>query len=252
MAPFGSLPSSVQHVDTVGGDQWYRTCRHLVCRLRLNDLMDSSRNVIDLYLEGARVVVDTIADPEVAEAWNRSSVLEEQTVGSLVGHLARGGVWLVAHYLDRGVPSGPVVVDSAPAYFAKYAAVTNAAMEQAIRDRGTTVAAPGHAAVVQMARSRLAILEPRLRGLSADQRLSAVSGWVMHLGDYLVTRIVEQVVHLDDLARSLGRDHNPVPEDALALAVSVGLEVARIRSGEVAVLRAVYRDGFAAGTFPVL
>lgn len=229
----------------------HNTGRQLVRPLELNDPMDCSCDVIDLYLEVATVAVGALAAPDVAAAWDRPSVLEGQTVGSLVGHLARGGVWVVGQYLDRGVPSGPVAVDSAVAYFAKYASITTATMEQAIRDGGAAVAALGHAAVVDMSRSRLAALGPQLQGLSADRRIVAVNGWIMQLGDYLVTRIVEQVVHLDDLARSLGVGQYQVSEDAMTLAVSVGLEVARLRSGDTAVLRSIYRDGFASDTFPV-
>ena len=39
----------------------------------------------------------------------------------------------------------------------------------------------------------------------------------MRLDDYLVTRLVEQVVHLDDLARSLGVESWPVPDDHVKL-----------------------------------
>ena len=73
----------------------------------------------------------------------------------------------------------------------------------------------------------------------------------MRLGDYLETRLVEQVVHLDDLACSLDRDPYPVPEAAMSLVLSIGTDVARRRSGDAAVLRAFYRHGFANDVFPI-
>ena len=77
------------------------------------------------------------------------------------------------------------------------------------------------------------------------------SGLVIRLDHYLVTRIVEQVVHLDDLARSVGRDSWPTPE-ADALVVAIGAEIGLRRRGSTAMIRALYRQGFTEGTIPVL
>ncbi len=54
--------------------------------------------------------------------------------------------------------------------------------------------------------------------------------------------IVEQVVHLDDLARSVDRDPWPVPEGAQLLAIHVGIDVARLRHGGTETLRCLYRS----------
>lgn len=214
--------------------------------------MSGLADVTKLYLTVAEVVVEAVADPEVAEAWDQPSVLEEQTVGGLVGHLARGGVWLVGEYLDGGVPDRPIDVASAGEYFARFATASTSESLRAIRDRGAVAAAQGHAAVVEEARTRLSALGPRLRSTRSDQRVAVIGGRVMHLSDYLATRLVEQLVHLDDLARSLGHDPYPVPEAATSLVISVGGDVARRRHGDVAVLRALYRNGFAGPVFPTL
>ncbi len=100
-------------------------------------------DVVELFLAGAEVVADAVASPEVAAAWDEPSVLEEQTVSGLAGHLARGGVWVVADYLDAAKPEGPVDLPSAAAYFAKFADVQAPEIHQAIRDRGASVAAVG-------------------------------------------------------------------------------------------------------------
>jgi hypothetical protein len=67
------------------------------------------------------------------------------------------------------------------------------------------------------------------------------AGKVMRLDDYLATRIVEQVVHLDDLARSLNIDPWPNPPGAEAIVIQFGAEVGRLRHGGTAMLRALYR-----------
>lgn len=213
--------------------------------------MDAGDDVIGLYLTMAGVVVDAIADPEVGAAWDRPSVLEEQTIGSVAGHLARGGVWLVDDYLDGGVPAGPEDIDSAGEYFARFAAHATGTSEQAIRDRGAAIAQAGHAAVADEARTRFVEVASRLRTTPTDVLVTVVGGSVMRLGDYLETRLVEQVVHLDDLARGLGRDPYPVPDGATSMVLSIGIDVARRCFGDAAVLRAIYRNGFAEVTFPI-
>ncbi len=105
-------------------------------------------DIVELFLTGAEVVAEAVASPEVAAAWDQPSVLEEQTVGSLAGHLARGGVWVVADYLDAATPEGPVDLPSAAAYFAKFTDVQDPTIHQAIRDRGASVAAVGRDALV--------------------------------------------------------------------------------------------------------
>ena len=63
----------------------------------------------------------------------------------------------------------------------------------------------------------------------------------MTLDDYLVTRLIELVVHTDDLAVSLDVAAPPIPAAATGLVITTLVEVARIRHGDTAVLRALTR-----------
>lgn len=193
-----------------------------------------------------------IADQAVGQAWDRPSVLEGQLVSSVAGHVARGGVWVVADFLPAGIPAGPLDLGT-PAHYV--VAVVNAASPDALlanRDTGAAIAAVGQDELVSQLVGRLASLEEEL-GRTDPSRLVAVTGGkVLRLADYLATRIVEQVVHLDDLARSVGHDPWPYPEEGRDVAIAIGLEAAELRSGKQAVLRALYRDGLAQSIFPVL
>ncbi len=209
-------------------------------------------DVVTLFVESARTVARAVADPSVAEAWDRPSVLEDQLVSGLAGHLARGAVWVVADYLDGGQPSGPVDFQSAADYFTTLMRTVNPDAHRAIRDRGAAVAAAGHDALVRRLDERVGTIESILRSMDSGDRLAVAGGKVMRLADYLVTRIVEQVVHLDDLARSTDHEPWPVPIEAQDLVIEVGTEIARLRSGRTAVLRALYRRGFAEAALPVL
>ena len=86
----------------------------------LSDDGEVSDNVFELYLTVADVVVEAVAAPEVGAAWDKPSVLEDQTIGGLAGHLARGGVWLVGEYLDAGVPNGPITRESAGGFCVRW------------------------------------------------------------------------------------------------------------------------------------
>jgi len=207
---------------------------------------------IALFLAGARVVADAVAGPDVGLAWDRPSVLAEQTVGGLAGHLARGAVWVTGDYAAGDEPPGPVRFDSAGAYFATLADMATEESNRAIRDRGASVAAGGQAAVVAELEERLAALARLLPALGTDRRIAVVGGAVMRLGDYLGTRIVEQTVHLDDLARSLGRGPWPIPGAALDLTLAVAVDIGTARHGGPAMVRALFRDGFAGDALPVL
>ena len=198
-------------------------------------------HVRDVFVETARVVRDALSDPVVGAAWEQPSVLEEQLVGGLAGHLARGAVWVVGDYLDAEVPDAPLV-GSAGEYFASVTKAGDTTFHRDIRDRGAQVGAQGHASLCAEVTTRLDALATRL-GAEPDARLLGVAGGVltMRLDDYLETRIVEQVVHLDDLARSVGREPWAVPVAAQDVVLHVGVETGSRRHGFAEMLRCLYR-----------
>lgn len=214
--------------------------------------MTATTNVIGLFLAGASTIADAISDPLVAARWDDPSVLEDQLVSGLSGHLARGAVWVAADYLHAESPEGPVDLESAGEYFAAFAPTSTAEANRAIRERGAAVASVGHHALVADLRARIELMEYEFPGISPDRLISVIAGKVMRLEDYLTTRIVEQAVHLDDLARSVEHDPWPLPDAHLSVAISVGLEIAERLHGRTGVLRAFYRGGFAGSVFPVL
>jgi hypothetical protein len=205
----------------------------------------------DRFLAGARTVIDAASDERVIAAWNEPSVLDEQTVGGLVGHLCRGAIWVVEDYLDRSAGDAAPDVETAADYFTRAADGLTPADHAAIRARGADVAAVGPVEVLQHAGEALARLEARLPAEPTDRTVAVYAGLTMRLDDYLYTRIVEQVVHLDDLARSIGVDPWPNPPDADALVVACGAEIGRLRHGGPAMIRTLFRDG-GTGTLPVL
>ena len=209
-------------------------------------------DVVAAFLNGAHDIRKAIGDPAAADAWNHASVLEDQLVSSLAGHLARGGVWVVSDYLHAEPPPGPADFDSAGEYFASFAASASPDDYRAIRDRGAAEAAVGRLALLESLGERIDALRPELEALPTGRLMTVIGGKVMRFEDYLATRIVQQVVHLDDLARSVGREPWPLTEEQRSIAIAVGIDTAQRRYGSDAVIRALYRKGFAETTLPVL
>ena len=210
-------------------------------------------DAVDIYLAGTAVVRTAVASEAVGVAWDAPSVLEEQTVGGLAGHLARTGGWLVGDYLEGGPPpAGDPAFADAGDYYARLLDSFDADDHAAIRRRGADLAAGGQQSIVAVLDERLPLLPAAFAALDEEATVAVYGGLTMRVRDYLVSRIVEQVVHLDDLARSLGVPAWPVPPTAVDLTLAVGIDVARRRRGDAAVLRALYRAGEADGVLPAL
>ena len=190
---------------------------------------------------------DAAAQPEVAAAWDAPSALEGLTVGGLVAHLLiateRTAVVLED---DAPSPDGVRVVGLAEFYGPNRVAEPSELDEglpALLRQGAAAKAAEGATTVV----ASLACLAARLRPLveaAADDRLVPVvqvRGGGAPLDDYLVTRIIELVVHTDDLACSVGLTLPEIPADVQAIVTAAFVELAVARSGSRAVLRAFAR-----------
>ncbi len=200
------------------------------------------------FIAGAHVVLEALRLPEVAAAWDEPSVLEGQTVGSLCGHLARGSVWIVADYLELDEPD-TVTFETADDYGALASSLSDDDHLN-IRKRGAEVATMGHDALVAKVGERLATLERQLPDEPADRIVPVFGGMTMRLDPYLSTRMLEQVVHLDDLARSVNADLPEMPRENVLIVLDVGTRIGLHRFGAATMIRGMFRG--LPGSFPVL
>jgi hypothetical protein len=194
-------------------------------------------------------------DSAPAEAWPNPSALAGYTVGGIVGHVNVAVGWLE-----------PLLVVAVPAdarpirpgrYYTGMKLVPSAAeqhpMHDVIREMSENTAARGHEANLTQFRALIERLRAALAGQPDDRLLDLrpiVPAYV-RLDDFVKTRIVELVVHADDLAASV-RTAAPLPEAAATAAIDALVATARAAHGDIAVLRALARrersDG---GVFPV-
>ena len=207
-----------------------------------------SHDEVDAYVAGVDWLRGILGRAELAAAWGEPSVVARYTVGGMAAHAVHGVVWL-QQLLTDAEPVGlrPVTVGE---FFGpnRVDAVDAEGSEDAF-SASLRVAAEGFArtgaATVQAA---LTVSRDQLVGLLDHADMSRpvavirVGGAQTALREYLRTRVLELVVHGDDLVCSVpGLAAPDPPPGSLEVSLAVCLELAQARVGGLAVLRAFTR-----------
>jgi uncharacterized protein (TIGR03083 family) len=198
--------------------------------------------IIEGYLVAAEAAASLLAHQSVADAWDKPSVLAGYAVSGLAGHLA-GQVNVVAKALDGPEP------DTEPVALLDYLlqarwidADHDGEVHRGIRGSGAEYAAAGSQALA----TRTAEMLDRLRRDLPRQppRRVVQFPWgppSLRLEDLLTNRMMELVVHLDDLAVSVGVPTPELPAPATDAVVGLLATLAARRHGSVPVLRTLTR-----------
>jgi uncharacterized protein (TIGR03083 family) len=196
-------------------------------------------SVADALLMALAEVRPLVGLPEVARHWDDPSALAGWSVGTLAAHLVRAPSVLVAYLADPEPKGAEPTADAAYLDDALGAPMGAAA---AVTTRAEEAASAGPTAIDDaLARAHDELVE-RLPKVPPD-RLVAVAGGavVMRLEGYLKTRLVEVLVHADDLAVSIDVDGPEFSRATQSPAIDYLVEVARHRHGDRGVLRALTR-----------
>jgi len=199
--------------------------------------------VRDGYLQVAATAAELLADPAVAAAWDEPSALERYRVSGLAGHLA-GQLFFIARVLDAPVPVEPPI--ALLDYYTRIPWLTagpDDAVHVRIRTGSVQAAADGPDALSARAAATVERLRTALPAAPADRtvRLDPWGPWSLRLDDFVTSRMIELVVHCDDLAVSVGRPTPPVPGPVVDTVIDVLSRLAVHRHGATAVLRAFSR-----------
>jgi hypothetical protein len=218
----------------------------------VNALVFPQRTV---FLDATSSVADLIASPAVGCHWGEGSCLEGFTVGGLAGHIVRS-VQALLDLLERPLPEGARVVTPAEFFGVNKpnGPVLDDPIAKFIVDDGEHTAELGQEAVVGSFRELVVQAEEGLGDLTATTVIPTIRipDGITCLGIYLTTRVVELVIHGDDLASSVGIDWQP-PFRAGALAIGMLVQMANEQHGAVEVLRVLARSERArSDVFPVL
>jgi hypothetical protein len=195
----------------------------------------------ETYLVCLQVALELVERPQVEQRWDEPSALYGWSVGGLTGHLARAFTTVIVYLEADPAPTGEMV--SAAAYYASAVDTDdlNSELHRGIRRRGAEMAEQGHGALVELQRRSLARLQTILEEEPDSRKVRVHKGLVVSLDDYLMTRLVELSVHIDDLAVSVEVDTPQLPTAALDHAIDALVSTARHRHGDLSVLRALSR-----------
>lgn len=194
------------------------------------------------YLETAARAVTLLDAPETAAAWRRPSALTQWTVGGLVSHLMYQ-IFSVDQVLQE--PESEQEPISLVEHYERaewIGAPLDGEANSGIRAKGEGISSEG----VQPLRARVgAALDEQRTGLGEvpDDRVVFLpqTGWALCLDDFLVTRLVELAVHMDDLAAGVGLPTTELPRAASDPVLRLLTELAVRRHGQTALLRALTR-----------
>lgn len=200
-----------------------------------------------LFVDAAVTTRSLLSEPALAERFDGPSVLAEFPVRGLVGHLLRA-LTTVEAYLDRPEPfAGPGTGREIITPAEYYAAVLDdlgdlhSEGQQAIRRRSAEAAPDGPRDLPAVWAETCARLATRLDQEPATRLVQVYGDHVLTLDGYLVTRLIELIVHSNDLAASVGVPPPGFDSAATGLAIDTLVEVARSRHGDTAVLLALAR-----------
>lgn len=201
-------------------------------------------DVREAFLDAAGTFDRLLDAPELASAWNKPSALAGYTAGAIVGHVHAALAWLEP-LLDAAEPS-----DLRPIRLGNYYTGLKITDESApnpfhevLRGMSEKAADHGPESTIERFRTLTGRLEGRLQDQHDDRALDMrpLVPAAVRLSDFLRTRVLELVVHADDLAASVALEP-PTPTPAAAdIALDVLLRTARSAHGDLAVVRALAR-----------
>jgi hypothetical protein len=196
------------------------------------------------FVEAARISRELLERPEVAARWTEPSALVGLTVGGLAEHLAQQ-VLLVPGLLAAPAPDPVPPVASLLEHYARstwFGADLDEPANVGIRDRSEQAAAEGPGQLLARVAQALAECERELPAQPAGRLVQPPRvTWSLALDDYLTTRLMEMVVHADDLAFTLGVATPLFPEDVTDPVLGLLVRLAARRHGFVPVVRALAR-----------
>ena len=200
------------------------------------------------FLVAGGSALELIGRVEVLNGWSQPSALPQMSVGALAAHL--GSQVLSVH---AAVTAGVGVVDEQPVplleHYQRVAWVRASLDDPAnvtIREGAEQSSAAGHDGVV---RSVQAALDDLRTAFTASLRAGLPPAvrmpwwdWSLSFEDFLVTRVMEIVVHSDDLAVSVDVAPPMLPQTVLGPVLALLVGVSLQRHGQAAVVRALSRS----------
>ena len=197
-----------------------------------------TETVTGAFLSATRFAGDVMRDPAIGAAWHTPSALARMTVGDVAGHL-----FLVVRRVEQRLDERPnLIVPQLGGMI--YPRVDgpgdlDLAVHDQVRRDGRHVAERGWSPLCDAYDNRLARLASRLVGTVPAAVVLGDHG--IDFGEYLASRVVEVLVHADDLMASIDATRRDPPTEAIDAAVTYLVKAARRVHGDHALLLAFTR-----------
>jgi hypothetical protein len=209
-----------------------------------------SQRVRLLVVEAVDAAAGLIGSETVGARWAEPSALAGMTVGALCAHLVRAAGSVLA-YLDRTDP-GAEPPDALLTPVTYFHAALDSPIHERIKEVSADEAAVGSAEVARHCADVAAALRSRLAEEPTGRRVAALGGRMLSLDDFCRTRLIEVLLHLDDVAASVGL---PIPDtspEGRTIVIDTLIGIARRQHGDWAVLHALARgERVEVDVFPV-
>jgi len=212
--------------------------------------------IFDDFLAASDAAIGLLESGEVTGRWGEPSACAGFTVGGLAAHLGwqvQSAGWAV----ESARPASDAAVTELLAHYGQaawIAADLDSPVNAGIRDTGEKRAEAGAGEVLRLTREARAYLAKEFGSLAPRDVIAMpwIEGRAMTLGDVLTTRVLELVIHSDDLAVSVGIETPLAPDSAYARVIGLLAPLAVRRHGPLAVLRALSRAERAPGSIAAL
>lgn len=194
------------------------------------------------FLDTARAAATLLRDPALVRAWDGPSALAEFPVSGLAGHLAFQ-VLALPQILASPIPPEPAVpILEHYARVEWIGADLDHEFNVNIRKGGGQIAEVGpQGLAAQLDEAILELTEQLAIVPERPVRLPFWGPWALILEDMLLTRMMELIVHGDDLAVSLDVPTPEFPARAVDAVVELLGKLAVRRHGATAVIRGLSR-----------
>jgi hypothetical protein len=201
---------------------------------------------VDAFFAAGERAHGLLRSPEVAASWDRPSALAGYSVGGLAGHLLRATGR--TEQLVTGPEPAAAEVVGLPSFFGaariERPADLDSDFQRALREDGERSGALGPDAVADSFGLLLARLATTLPTVAPDRLVPVLTipGAATTFENYMRSRVVELIVHTDDLAVSADVDPSEPGPAPASVAIAALVELARARTGDLAVIRALARS----------
>ena len=194
----------------------------------------------DAFFSSAAAAATLLREPALAARWSEPSALADLSVGGLARHLANQVTHSVPLLAGASEASAVPVLE----HYTRNAWVTSGLDGRdnvAIRRKGEADAA---VTTPQALADEFDAALAELHRVVSDEpahRVVEIRTWGLTVDDFLLTRLMELVVHSDDLAVSLGVPTPELPPEATEATILLLSRIAAWRHGPLAVVRALAR-----------